>query len=156
MFEGSEDTKHVLFLCQKAKEVWEKLGMNEVIKRACAIDRAGETVLEFLLLMPDQDLSILGVRNVHEMIAITAWHLWWDRRKLVHEEKFQDAYHTSMGVRAITANFVKAYSPNATSKRGDGVNLLWILLNSMLMHLLIMTSTGALRELSLEMIKEIS
>ena len=61
---GTEDTKHVLFLCHKAKGVWKKLGMYEMINTACAIDRAGEAVLEFLLLMPDQELSILGVRNV--------------------------------------------------------------------------------------------
>ena len=49
---GQEDTKHILFLCQKEKEVWGKLGMYEVIKKACVTDHAGEAVLEFLLLMP--------------------------------------------------------------------------------------------------------
>ena len=52
---GQEDTKHILFLFEKAKEVWGKLGMYEVIKKACVIDRAGEAVLEFLLLMLHQN-----------------------------------------------------------------------------------------------------
>lgn len=70
-----EDTKHVLFLCQKAKEVWNKLGMGRVIKEACVIDRAGEAILEFLLLKPDNEIATLGIQNVRELIAITAWYL---------------------------------------------------------------------------------
>ena len=69
---GLEDTKYMLFACQKAKEVWERLGLHKAIKKACAIDRAGETVLEFLLLMPDHELSIVSTQNVRELIAITA------------------------------------------------------------------------------------
>lgn len=61
---GHEDTKHLLFLCQKAKKVWEKLGLHEVIKKACAVDRAGEAVLEFLLFMPEHELSTVGIQNV--------------------------------------------------------------------------------------------
>ena len=70
-----EDTKHVLFLCYKAREVWRRLGLNEIIMRACEIDRVGEAVLEFLLLMPEQDLTSVATMNVREMIAITTWHL---------------------------------------------------------------------------------
>ena len=69
---GHEDTKHLLFLCQKAKEAWEKLGLHEAIKKACVVDRAGEAVLEFLIFMPEHELSILGTQNVRELIAITA------------------------------------------------------------------------------------
>ena len=35
---------------------------------------------------------------------------------MVHKGKSQDAYHTSMGIHAITANVVNACSRNATSK----------------------------------------
>ena len=88
--EGLEDTKHMLFCCSKAKEVWKKQGLDQVIKRACEVDYAGEAVLEFLLSMPEWELTI-GIRNVHELIAISTWYLWWERRKLVHKEKAQDA-----------------------------------------------------------------
>ena len=74
----------MVFLCQKAKEVWNKLELYEVINKACVVDHGGEAVLEFLLLMPDQELSL---QNAHELIAITAWYLWWDRRTLVHQGK---------------------------------------------------------------------
>uniref|UniRef100_A0A453ESM3 Reverse transcriptase zinc-binding domain-containing protein n=1 Tax=Aegilops tauschii subsp. strangulata TaxID=200361 RepID=A0A453ESM3_AEGTS len=85
--EGLEDTKHMLFRFTKAKEVWKRLGLDDIIEKACEIDRAGEAVLEYLLLLPDQHLWILGCHNVREMIAISAWYLWWERRKLVHNEK---------------------------------------------------------------------
>lgn len=52
------------------------------------------------------------------MIAITAWYLWWERRKLVHKEKIQDAKQISMGIHALTANYVVAFSPKASMKRG--------------------------------------
>ena len=115
---GAEDTKHVLLLCQKAREVWGKLGLHEVINKACVVDRAGEAVLEFLLLMPEQELAIMGSPKERELIAVTAWYLWCDRCKLVHEGKFQDANQISMGARATMAKYVNAHSPKATTKSG--------------------------------------
>ena len=44
---GLEDTKHILFQCQKAKEVWRRLGLAEIIAQACEVDHAGEAVLGF-------------------------------------------------------------------------------------------------------------
>ena len=84
--EGSEDTKHMFFLCSRAKEVWKRLGMDDIIDKACKVDLAGEAVLEYLLLLLDQDFRIMGYHNVREMIAVSAWYLWWERRKLVHKE----------------------------------------------------------------------
>ena len=52
--EGLEDTKHMLFRCSKSKEVWKRLGLDDIIDKACEVDRAGEAMLEYLLLLPDQ------------------------------------------------------------------------------------------------------
>lgn len=92
--------------------------MDDIIDRACKIDYAGEAILEYLLSLPDQELCIMGTRNVRDMIAISAWYLWWERRKLVHNETTQNAQQISMGIRALTANFVNASSPKASMKRG--------------------------------------
>lgn len=70
--------------------------------------------------MPEWELTILGIRNVRELIAISTWYLWWERRKLVHKEKTQDANQITMGIRAITLNYVLAISPKATIKRARG------------------------------------
>ena len=119
---GSEDTKHILFQCQKAKEVWKKLGLDQVIKRACEVDYAGEAVLEFLLSILEHELTILGSRNVRKMIANTTWYLRWERRKLVHKEKTQDANQIFMKIHAIPLNYVLAISPKATMKREGWVH----------------------------------
>ena len=46
------------------------MGLDNIIKRACQVDRAGGAVLEFLLMLPDEELSIMGAQNVREMITI--------------------------------------------------------------------------------------
>ena len=62
--QGLEDTKHMLFPCSKSKEVWKRLGMDEIINKAREVDRAGEAILEYLLLLPDHALRIMGFQNV--------------------------------------------------------------------------------------------
>lgn len=96
--------------------------MDDIIDRACKIDYAGEAILEYLLSLPDQELCIMGTRNVRDMIAISAWYLWWERHKLVHNETTQNAQQISMGIRALAANFVNASSPKASMKRGGWSN----------------------------------
>jgi hypothetical protein len=75
-----EDIKHVLFDCEHAKEVWTKLGVLEIIEDAFAVDRAGSTVLEELLVKQHAD-------DTKELILTAAWYIWWMRRQMVHEEK---------------------------------------------------------------------
>ena len=50
-------------------------GLWGVIKEACVVDRAGEAILEFLLLKPENEIATLGIQNVRELITITAWYL---------------------------------------------------------------------------------
>lgn len=45
----------MLFQCQKAKEGWRMLGLDEVVKNACESDHAGEAILEFLFHLPDSN-----------------------------------------------------------------------------------------------------
>ena len=51
------------------------------------------------------------------MIAISSWYLWWEKRKLVHNEKTQNVSQTSMEILALTTNFVNAASPKASVKK---------------------------------------
>jgi hypothetical protein len=39
--QGPEDIKHLLFTCKRTKEVWKKLGLEEVINLALLVDRSG-------------------------------------------------------------------------------------------------------------------
>jgi hypothetical protein len=36
--QGSDDIRHVMFTCRRAKEVWKALGLKEVIKNAVCLD----------------------------------------------------------------------------------------------------------------------
>ena len=94
--------------------------MDDIIDKACEIDHSGEAVLKYLLLLPGQGLRIMDYHNVREMIAVSAWYLWWERRKLMHKEKTQNALQISMGVLALTTNFINALSPKASTKE-DGL-----------------------------------
>jgi hypothetical protein len=38
---GAEDIKHMLFECPRARLVWERLGLGQIVENACMIDRAG-------------------------------------------------------------------------------------------------------------------
>lgn len=82
---------HLLFQCKKAVQVWQLLGLYDIIKKACCVSRFGEVVLEHLLCLWDSDIQILGLPNLRETIATPAWYLWFERRKLTHGEQTQTA-----------------------------------------------------------------
>ena len=84
----------------------------------CLIDKAGETVLGFLLEMPQHEMMGQKQEKMHEMIAITCWYLWWERRKLRHGEKVQTANQIATSVRVLTANYTSAAAPKAKRKTG--------------------------------------
>lgn len=45
--------------------------MEDIIEKACKVDLAGETFLEYLLLLPDQELWIMSHYNVWEIIDVS-------------------------------------------------------------------------------------
>lgn len=62
--------------------------------------------------MSDHDLPISGLHNVRELIVITTWYLWWERRRLVHEENI-----IIVGIYVKMTNYVMAHYPKATTKK---------------------------------------
>ena len=109
--------------------------MAKIINRAYEVDCAGEVVQEFLLLLPYQDFSSLGLLNAREMIVITTWYLWWVSCKLVYGGVVQDAF-------PITTNYVIASYPKGTMRREGWICSPWVLSNLTLMLLLIKTCLG--------------
>ena len=45
-----EDIKHTLFSCQGAKEIWKRMGLWNLVEEACAIDRSGSAILDYLIM----------------------------------------------------------------------------------------------------------
>jgi hypothetical protein len=78
---GPKDLMHLLFLCPAARELWEAIGISEIINDATQADWAGSVVLEMLLRR--QDNTLQGFENVglKETIVVTCWYLWWIRRR---------------------------------------------------------------------------
>src|SRR3954468_11211006 len=93
--------------------VWKHFGLMEEIRKACVVDRAGESVLEFLLCMPDIPCPVLGQGKFHEIVATTAWYLWYERRKLTHDETTQTPSQISLAIRSLAANFEAACKPKS-------------------------------------------
>jgi hypothetical protein len=79
-------TSHLLFQCEIARDLWENLGIADIIIEAEQVDRAGCTVLEELLRC--QDNTVVGFSNIglKELISVSCWYLWWIRRRMTHSE----------------------------------------------------------------------
>jgi hypothetical protein len=69
-----------------ARDLWENLGIADIIIEAEQVDRAGSTVLEELLRR--QDNTVVGFSNIglKELISVSCWYLWWIRRRMTHNE----------------------------------------------------------------------
>ena len=76
----AEDIMHLLFKCQTAAEMWEALGISQIIDEACTVDRSGSAVLELILVRQDNELPSIDAVGLKETIMVACWYLWWIRR----------------------------------------------------------------------------
>jgi hypothetical protein len=58
--QGSEDIQHLIFTCDRAREVWTALGLKEVSENSLVVDRSGSVVLEEILCRNIQTPTHLG------------------------------------------------------------------------------------------------
>jgi hypothetical protein len=103
--QGLEDIKHLLFTCKRAKEVWKKLGLENIINRALLVDRSGSVVLEFILCDLNQKSPVLGHLGLQETIAVGYWYIWWQRRLIVRGESVSTPTSAAFAINSSTANF---------------------------------------------------
>lgn len=89
-------------------------GFFFIWRKAYEVDRAGEVVLEYLPLLPEHDLCLMRNRNMREIMVISTWCWWWQRRKLVRKESAQNVHQICTRARALTANFVTTSSPKVS------------------------------------------
>ena len=69
-----------------------------LVHKACNVDHAGDAVLEYLLLQLVEQCVVLGPGNSTEANVIGSWYLWWERRKLVHNEMVQEPKFPAMSL----------------------------------------------------------
>jgi hypothetical protein len=84
---ASEDILHLIFKCDLAANIWSELGIADYIHEAMEDGRSGSQVLEALLKTDSSLLPGYSSIKVHEVIAISAWYIWWLRRKISHGEQ---------------------------------------------------------------------
>jgi ribonuclease HI len=104
---GCEDIMHTLFTCARAKLIWEKLGVQDIIDQATNIDRAGAVALEHIICTQGAWDPLGGV-GLPELVLTGAWYIWWERRQLVHGEEVQTPQRSAMSIGALATNYWRA------------------------------------------------
>ena len=104
---GFEDIQHCLFGCKRAKQVWKEIGLYEEIQKAIVLDRSGSVNMEHLIC----ELTMIdGEIKSAELIAVAVWYIWWQCRQEVRDEHVQPADKTTVTIKAMTLNFMRANS----------------------------------------------
>ena len=104
----------MLFACERAKAVWKELGLETSIANAAAHERSGSVILETLLCSELPGEVKLPIDNGVETVMVTGWYLWWDRRKISHQENVGSPVRSAMSIRGIVANSLAAKAKEAT------------------------------------------
>ncbi|KAM3242197.1 hypothetical protein ACQJBY_054713 [Aegilops geniculata] len=52
-----------------------------------------------------------------ELIAVTSWHIWWQRRKIEKGEEVQNLERSSQAILATALNFVRAATPKVSLQK---------------------------------------
>jgi hypothetical protein len=112
-----EDTKHMLFQCPRAKAVWRRLGLEELIARASKVDRTGQAVLDCLLCNKHTITPILGQSKLPELVGIICWYMWWERRQATHGEELKEVAQTAIAIGAPYSNSVPVHSPKQKMRK---------------------------------------
>jgi hypothetical protein len=75
---GAEDIKHMIFSCDRARAVWNSIGVGEKLRGLLNIDRSGSIVLEEIIYRGEQihgrEIGLAG------LILTGGRYLWWERR----------------------------------------------------------------------------
>ena len=94
------------FTCDRARQVWKSLGLDEIIDATIRTDRSGSVVMEELLRNPVKKSPVLGQLGLQETIAVDAWYIWWEHREAVKGVNVKPAPSSSFSIQAITSNHV--------------------------------------------------
>lgn len=110
----------MLFRCDRAKLIWRALGLHEIMASMHTNEKLGVEILEMVLCDPTNQKNYMSVVDVPEMLAVTCWYIWWQRRSITHDEDVQPPMCTAAVVQALALNFVKA-STKPRPRRGPVV-----------------------------------
>jgi hypothetical protein len=105
--EGCEDMKHMLFTCQRAKEVWRCLGLWGALEEILIQDRSGSVIVEEIIRKGGR-LQLMDNVGFAELVLCAGWYIWWERRQKVHNEEIQTPFRSATSIVVITKNYMMA------------------------------------------------
>jgi hypothetical protein len=146
-----EDIHHMLFMCQRAKLVWQWMGLLSIINLVILVDRSGSVIIEEVL-RNLKDHTTADIHDLKELILIGAWYIWWQRREFVKGQSVAPPRKTTFSILALKSIFL-AQKTELNQWRCSGVrqNLTRI---SLTLMLVIFLMAHVLRVQSSEMTKE--
>ena len=112
---GAEDIQHCLFKCRRATDVWERLGLLQVIRKAVAEDRSGSITMEILSKLQGNDAEV----PTAELAVVAAWYIWWQRRQIVKGVKVQTPEKTALAIKVLATNFLRSTIPKGPIRKND-------------------------------------
>jgi hypothetical protein len=77
------------FKCPRVVEIWENLDLSRLIQEVVAEARAGSGIFEVLMRRGNDTLVNLNGIGLRELVKMSCWYMWWERRKIIHEEHVQ-------------------------------------------------------------------
>jgi hypothetical protein len=108
--QGAEDVKHLIFTCNRARDVWEALGVKKTIQEAVVVDRSGSTILEEILQNNFRKPSVLGSLGLKETIEVATWYIWCQRRQYCKGEHVVSPSRTVFAIFGLALNYGGAES----------------------------------------------
>ena len=98
----------MLFTCPRVTEIWNCLGMQDLISHVCEREINGGAVLEALLRDTVVCAPLLQDVNRNDLLVTAIWYIWWERRKASHGEMVQSPPRTSQAISALAMNYSRA------------------------------------------------
>jgi endonuclease III len=65
----------------------------------------------------NETLVNLNGIGLKELVAMACWYMWWDRRKIAHDEHVQRPAKSSQAIQSLTLNYDKALTKNARVRK---------------------------------------
>ena len=114
---GCGDIKHVLFTYPRVSGIWRCLKLDGLVEEASEVDRAGSSVLDYILCAPPRG-SLLPDVSAQTLILVGVWYVWWERRQKVHGEEVQTPARSALSISALATNYTNARKKEMGVKKG--------------------------------------